>query len=145
MSEKSCSIFSWQKRKHYAFIAIGKTLPDEEYHGLYGYIRGESVQEEEKVDQVQTIAFPSNHGQQKVITTDTRQSIETITAEDCQIDLDNMYSEMKNMIRTNASKNNIIVGVSKLCELVKKYPISKLTSSLHNFGVPLQLLERSHN
>lgn len=66
-----------------------------------------------------------------------RQSIETITAEECQVELYDMYQAMKSLLDANALNRDFLIDVSKFCNCVKKYPIIKLRSSLNSFGVPL--------
>ena len=64
-----------------------------------------------------------------------RRSIEVITAEECKEELKKTFSILEEKLTTHSSVMNFLRGVAKFCERVEKYPVPRLSSSLHSFGV----------
>ena len=64
------------------------------------------------------------------------QPIEVLTADECRSDLKETFSLLEKMLSNHSSDMNFLRGVSKFCDRVKKYPISRLSSSFHSLGVP---------
>ena len=122
-----------QERQKYAEIAIGNF-----YEGTHDRVRepfqaNKSHNYEESVNPTLNTK-PSCSSSE---TPDTRRSIEVLTAQKCKAKLQKALSLLESKIETNCNDLNFLRGVDKFCErVVIKFPLSKLSSSLHSFGVP---------
>ena len=63
-----------------------------------------------------------------------RRSIETISPEKCKQELQSTLLSLENKIDTCVNDSKFLSSVMKFCERVQKFPLSRLSSSLHNFG-----------
>ena len=65
-----------------------------------------------------------------------RRFIETISMDECKEDLKNTFARLEQVLTTNPGDSNVLQGILKFCDRAQKYPISRLSTALHNFGVP---------
>ena len=127
-----------QERKKYAEIAIGSSMPSIFYEGIHDRIREPSqvkaFQDEGNNVDFTPITSPSPCSSPMEIP-NMRRDIEVITAQEVKEDLQKTLSLLENKIETNSNDSNFLWGIAKFCERVEKFPLSKLSSSFHSFGV----------
>ena len=127
-----------QERKKYAEIAIGSSMPSIFYEGIHDRIREPSqvkaFQDEGNNVDFTPITSPSPCSSPMEIP-NMRRDIEVITAQEVKEDLQKTLSLLENKIETNSNDSNFLRGIAKFCDRVETFPLSKLSSSFHSFGV----------
>ena len=131
------------ERQKYAEIAIGCTMPNSFYEGIHDRVREKSdvnlqIQTDGDIDfkESNIHTFRSNISPTtRNSSINNRLSVETITTEDCKAELRKALSLLESKIDLHGNDSNFLWGVVKFCDRVEKFPHSRLTTSLHNFGV----------
>ena len=141
-TEKSTNFLPYldpQERKKYAEIAIGTSLPTEFYEGLHDRVINHENSSTPDIsidfDMVPLSSNKTDNAPSSSRSSDMRRSIETVTAEECRKELEETFSSLENMLTIHSNDSNFLRGINKFCDRVKKYPFSRLSSSLHSFGV----------
>ena len=130
---------SWEERKKYATIAIGTSLPDEQYYGIHEYMLDKSDVDGATPDSDTHIESTNEGVAQEIATqalprSSSRVEVDRFSADECKDELQEAHSFLQNLISRNANNRNFITGISKFCDRIQKYPVSKLASGFHSFG-----------
>ena len=130
------------ERQTYAKIAIGGSMAIDAYEGIHDRMMAESsIQqrsstmetiEDEVNDVVEPIKVSSSLGSGINM---RRAHIERLTVEECKEELHKTMTVFEKHLDNNSDKLNVLRGFVKFCDRAQKYPVSRLESALHNFGV----------
>ena len=63
-----------------------------------------------------------------------RGTTDRYTADKCKDELKEDHTFLQNLISKNSSNRTFITGISKFCNRLQTYPVSKLSSAFHSFG-----------
>ena len=123
------------ERRKYAEIAIGGSLSIDFYEGIHDRLIESFESTEQNFDDSDfNVKQQASASSRLLKSTDMRRSIETISPEECKQELQSTLLSLQNKIDTYVNDSNFLSGVMKFCERVQKFPLSRLSSSLHNFG-----------
>ena len=142
---KECNFLPYlssAERQTYAKIAIGGSMAIDVYEGIHDRMMAESsIQqrsstmetiEDEVNDVLEPIKVSSSLGSGISM---RRAHIERLTVEECKEELHKTMTVFEKHLDNNPDKLNLLRGFVKFCDRAQKYPVSRLESALHNFGV----------
>uniref|UniRef100_A0A7M5V903 SWIM-type domain-containing protein n=1 Tax=Clytia hemisphaerica TaxID=252671 RepID=A0A7M5V903_9CNID len=121
-----------EERKGYAYIAIGKSLPDSYYEGIH------SDNTQQANNQADSYTTNDEVAIEKIIIQDQsefqRNRIEQTSAEECRSNLRKTKKYLITKIDSRENDQSLLNGIMTFCDRVQKYPTSRLTSLFHSFG-----------
>lgn len=132
-SESFIPFLSAEERKGYAYIAIGKSLPDSYYDGVHSLDSSDQLQPHEQTFEEQD-SFTKKDQERQQYTGQSRMEIERTTAEECKVKLEKTTEYLMEKINSRKNDQAFLNGLLKFCDRVEKFPTSRLTSLFHSFG-----------
>ena len=126
------------ERKRYAEIAIGSSMETERYEGIHDRIMdtfntSENITDKRGICYDETFSIENSHD---IPTPDFRRTVEGMTIDQCKEELKQTIDIITGCLDFNSENYNLMTGVMKFCQHVKKFPVSRLSTALHSFGVP---------
>lgn len=129
------------ERQEYAFIAIGHSMPIEFYEGVHDRIHIDFPVNQDSADdempQTSTLrsSFERETQQDPQPERPVRGAIEKVTVEECKAELQKTFAMFEEKMATNSQNVAFLQGIAKFCNRAQTFPLTRLSTSLHNFGV----------